>query len=74
MQLCVAWWWLGGFKNTACFSGSIWGKDEEQVVGEEPVMLFTPALGDDAKNMPGFITSLLPLDPDKGYCCRMCVA
>lgn len=26
------------------------------------------------KNMPGFITSLLPLDPDKGYCCRMCVA
>lgn len=59
------------FNNTTCFCTSIWVKDEEQVVGEEPVMLFTLAIGDDAKNMPEFITSPLSLDPDKECCCRV---
>lgn len=45
-------------------------KDEGQVVDEELVMLLTPAIGDDAENMPEFITSVLPLDPEEG-CCKM---
>lgn len=59
------------FKNTTYFCTSIWVKNEEQVVDEEPVMLFTPAIGDDAKNMPEFIMSLLPLDSDEEEWCRM---
>lgn len=39
--------------------------------GGEPVTLLTPAMGGDAKNVPEFLMSLLPLDPDKGCCCRM---
>lgn len=58
-------------KNTMCFCTSIWVKDEEQVVGEEPVTLFIPAIGDDVKNMTEFITSLQLLDPDKECCRRM---
>lgn len=41
------------------------------IVGEKPVTLFTPALGDDVKNLPQFITSLPPLHTDRGYYCRM---
>ena len=58
------------FKNATCFCTSIWVKDEEQV-GEEPVTLFTPAIGDDAKNMPEFIMSLLPVNPDEERCLKL---
>lgn len=50
------------FENSVCFCTSIWVKDEEQVVGEDPVTLFTSAIGDDTKYMPEFITSLPPLN------------
>lgn len=40
-------------------------------MGEKSVTLFTPAMGDDVKNLPQFIMSLPPLHPDQGYCCRM---
>lgn len=52
--------------NTSYFCANIWVKDEELVVGGEPVTF--GAIGDDARNMPG---SLLPLGPDKECCCRM---
>ncbi|RMC11767.1 hypothetical protein DUI87_11891 [Hirundo rustica rustica] len=42
------------------YNSCLWVKDEEQVVGEDPVMLFTSAIGDDSEDMPEFITSLPP--------------
>lgn len=59
------------FKNSVCFCTSIWVKDEEQVVGEDLVTLFTSAIGDDTKDMPEVITSLPPLNVVVG--CVLCV-